>query len=82
MIKVFGFQPDGRIGPIFVNTIVEAMLVAAWGTFGKDGKEPLIYKRLIDCDDEHLQNILRTQPHLDILDYDVIIKEILKDREI
>ena len=33
-----------------------------WGTCGKDGKQPLEYVRLVDCDDEHLKAILKTQP--------------------
>lgn len=34
---------------------------AIWGTYGKSGKEPLTFKRLIDLESEHLQAIARTQ---------------------
>ena len=35
-----------------------------WGTYGKSGKEPLKWVKLGDCETEHLQAILRTQPQL------------------
>jgi len=33
----------------------------AWGTFGKDGKQPLQWKLLADLDDDHIEAILETQ---------------------
>lgn len=62
-----------------------AKKVATWGTFGKDGIDPLKYVRLMDCSTEHLQAILATQPHIDNckacgFTYREIIKDILKDR--
>jgi len=65
----------------------QAKQVAMWGTYGKGGIEhcngacdehPLRYKRLIDCDDEHLQAILKTQSVQN--SYAVIIGSILADR--
>ena len=75
-------------------TFDELKNTVQWGTYGKGGAEhcagtcpehQLRYKKLIDCDTDHLQAILRTQyqlynPRLDyILD---IIHSILKDRNI
>ena len=59
---------------------------AKWGTYGKSGKEPLQYKRLIDLTTEHLQAILDTQPHISNtqyrgFSYDLLIMSILADRE-
>jgi hypothetical protein len=33
----------------------------AWGTRGKDGKQPLRWKLLADLDDDHIEAILETQ---------------------
>ena len=33
----------------------------AWGTRGKDGKQPLQWKLLADLDDDHIEAILETQ---------------------
>lgn len=30
-----------------------------WGTYGKEGKDPLKWLRFIDCNTEHLNNILK-----------------------
>lgn len=35
-----------------------------WGTYGKEGKGPCKDVKLVDCDTEHLKNILRTQPQI------------------
>jgi hypothetical protein len=35
-----------------------------WGTYGKSGKEHFRWKRLVDCDIDHLQAILDTQHQL------------------
>ena len=35
-----------------------------WGTFGKNGDEPMRIVRLGDCSTEHLQAILRTEGHI------------------
>lgn len=40
--------------------IVDKML---WGTYGKDGNNPLQYVRLLDCTTEHLKAILE-QDHI------------------
>lgn len=35
-----------------------------WGTYGKDGKQPLQYKALKDLDTDHIEAIIRTQKQL------------------
>lgn len=44
--------------------IEDLIQVARWGTYGKGGKEPLKWVKLIDCETEHLEAILRTQPQI------------------
>jgi hypothetical protein len=60
-----------------------------WGTYGKGGVEhcggscsshPLTWKRLVDCDTEHLQAIIRTQRQLVGHEYTNLINSILADR--
>lgn len=55
-----------------------------WGTYGKNGNEPLRWVRLIDCSSEHLVNIIKNlhihgcchnHPYFEI------IKTILKNRQ-
>jgi len=58
--------------------IEETKFTAKWGTYGKSGKEPLVYKRLIDLESDHLQSIARTQAISS--EYRNIIIEILQDR--
>ena len=62
---------------------------AVWGTYGKGGVEhcagtcPLhrfAWKKLIDCDTEHLQAILRTQHQIVGHYYTDYIHSILKER--
>jgi hypothetical protein len=75
-----------------VKTIEEAKQLAVWGTYGLDalphcqGRCPvhqLVWRRLIDCNTEHLQAILRTQPQVyGSCDYAAIIYSILEDRGI
>jgi hypothetical protein len=47
----------------FCGDINDLKKVARWGTFGKSGKEPLKYVKLIDCSTEHLEAILQ-QPYI------------------
>lgn len=35
-----------------------------WGTFGKNGDQPLKWVILKNMSDEHIMAILRTQPHI------------------
>ena len=63
-----------------VNQKPSTKFDAVWGTYGKSGKEPLVFKRLMDLDSEHLQAIARTQ--VLSVDYRNIIVEILKDRKV
>jgi hypothetical protein len=50
-----------------------------WGTYGKSGKEPLKWKKLGECDTDHLQAILDTQPLTET--YKTAIQNILQSRE-
>jgi hypothetical protein len=52
---------------------------AVWGTYGKNSDQPLTWKRLVDCETEHLQAILRTVPGISY-SYTQIIHGILWDR--
>lgn len=60
-----------------------------WGTYGKGGAEHcagtcpehrLVWKKLVDCDTEHLQSILRTQRQIVDHYYTDLIHAILADR--
>lgn len=62
---------------------------AVWGTYGKGGAEhcagtcpehQLRWKRLIECDTDHLQMILLNQRHVRYSNVREIIESILKDR--
>ena len=57
---------DGIGRPHFLSTDIyeEARDNYHWGTYGKDGKQPLRYVRVLDCDTAHLQAILSTQGNL------------------
>lgn len=35
-----------------------------WGTYGKDGKQPLKYVKLCDMTSDHIEAILETQKHI------------------
>jgi hypothetical protein len=62
------------------NSFREAKENYVWGTYGKDGKQPLKYVRLIGCSTEHLQAILRTQKQISPFTTRVI-ECILKERD-
>ena len=49
-----------------------------WGTYGKNGDQPLRWVRLGDCETAHLEAILRTQNPQPL--YSVAICHILQDR--
>lgn len=53
--------------------------VLIWGTCGKEGGDTYRTVLLKDCSDAHLENILVTQPHINML-YKRVILELLKDR--
>lgn len=83
-VRRYGEETQFVVGITGLETAKQA---AMWGTYGKGGTEhcngtcpehPLRWKRLIDCDTEHLQAILGTQ--LINNSYRVIINSILKDR--
>jgi len=50
-----------------------------WGTRGKDGKQPLVYKLLKDLDSDHIEAILKTQHQISDF-YREIFKNELKYR--
>jgi hypothetical protein len=50
-----------------------------WGTRGKDGKQPLVYKLLKDLDSDHIEAILKTQHQISDF-YREIFKDELKYR--
>ena len=39
-------------------------MACTWGTYGKEGDQPLHYKRVADMEDGHLTAVLTTQPHM------------------
>jgi hypothetical protein len=51
-----------------------------WGTYGKDGTEPLKWVKLIDCTSDHLQAILDNVRGIGPL-HTKVIKVILEERE-
>jgi hypothetical protein len=65
---------------IVVEGLEAAKSQAMWGTYGKSGVEPLRMVKLVDCETDHLLEILRTQHHIRRTDYETIIRSILKDR--
>jgi len=50
-----------------------------WGTRGKDGKQPLVYKPIKDLDSDHIEAILKTQHQLSEF-YKEVFREELKYR--
>lgn len=89
----FGSSPEtGRVGSELMAELErreflnEWKFKAGWTTFGKSGKKPGQAVRLIDCATDHLQAILKTQPHIDAIkrrgvSYRDVIKSILDDRK-
>lgn len=61
------------------SPLTEFMDKLTWATYGRGGKDPLTYKRLRDCDTEHLQNILITQRQIPLITSRAIIA-ILQER--
>jgi hypothetical protein len=51
-----------------------------WGTYGKNGDQPLKYVLLKDMSDEHIQAILETQVHIKGSFYEKQFKKELKRR--
>lgn len=48
-----------------------------WGTRGKDGKSPLVYKHICDLDTDHIEAILATQTHISTTTRDILTKELI-----
>ena len=62
------------------KTIKDRLL---WGTYGKNGKGPFKYVRLVECETEHLQAILtyKYPPNKPLNPlYKMVIQDILDDR--
>lgn len=51
-----------------------------WGTYGPKGDQPRRWVPLKECETEHLQAILRTQPHVYGTVIERVIKHVLKER--
>jgi hypothetical protein len=51
-----------------------------WGTYGKNGDQPLTWVRLVNCEYDHLKAILETQKGISPL-YKKVIESIIEDRE-
>jgi hypothetical protein len=47
-----------------------------WGTRGKDGKQPLVYKLLKDLDSDHIEAILKTQHQISDFYKEVFMEEL------
>ena len=47
-----------------------------WGTRGKDGKQPLVYKLLKDLDSDHIEAILKTQHQISDFYREVFMEEL------
>lgn len=47
-----------------------------WGTRGKDGKQPLVYKPLKDLDSDHIEAILKTQHQISDFYKEVFMEEL------
>jgi hypothetical protein len=47
-----------------------------WGTRGKDGKQPLVYKLLKDLDSDHIEAILKTQHQISEFYREVFMEEL------
>jgi hypothetical protein len=47
-----------------------------WGTRGKDGKQPLVYKPIKDIDSDHIEAILKTQHQISDFYREVFMEEL------
>jgi hypothetical protein len=47
-----------------------------WGTRGKDGRQPLVYKLLKDLDSDHIEAILKTQHQISDFYREVFMEEL------
>lgn len=71
---------ENKFEPLFLyenddfDTKKEKLL---WGTYGKDGKQPFKWVKLINCEDDHLKALLKL--HISDL-YKNVIDTILEDR--
>lgn len=47
-----------------------------WGSRGKDGRSPLLYKPISELTTDHIQAILATQTHISTMIRDILNKEL------
>ena len=47
-----------------------------WGTRGKDGRQPLVYKPIKDLDSDHIEAILKTQHQISDFYREVFMEEL------
>jgi len=62
MVSFIGFKPIIPIVNADESSVEGSDIL--WGTFGKNGKEPLRWVKIMDCETDYLQAILRTQSHV------------------
>jgi len=66
---------------IYDDEPIESMMKKLlWGTYGKDGNQPLKYVKLFECETDHLHNILKSQRISDY--YKSVINYILEYRRL
>lgn len=64
---------------VAMDKLPQVVKDATWGTYGKDGNEPLKYVHLVDCDSVHLGLILIQMPRFH--PYVSFIQQILEARK-
>ena len=73
-------QTENKSMNIQISDFQKAIDLAEWGTYGKDGKGPLKYVKLVDCETDHLIRIIQTQNCGE--EYNKIINAIVWKRKI
>jgi hypothetical protein len=58
--------------------IVDDLSHIRWGTYGKGGKGPFVWKRLVDLEPAHLLAILKTQPQVKGTKVELAIRTLLE----
>ena len=81
----YGFLPgcEDKYTPLFLfenDTFEKKKNNLVWGTYGKDGNQPLKWVKFIDCTDEHLEAILKHKNLTLKPLYKKVIKSIQLDR--
>jgi hypothetical protein len=63
------------------NKIVKPEKILFWGTYGKDGKQPLKMIAINDMDNEHIEACLKTQKHMNKF-YRDLMKKVIRKRKL